>query len=172
MSNLLKEILDMVALPFKWIDEERAIFRFNGLKFGIYVEYLEIELPTRLINVANISFGIIKNTFNSANDLDTTITNFGKPRTILSTVAEACLANNILISSDIISLAAADQAKDKRMILYSLAASEIKNKLKIFRGNDIRIKTANETKAFLLSKINFSEEEQEIIKSKLNLDKI
>lgn len=172
MSNLLKEILDMSALPFKWIDNERAVFRFNDSKFGIYVEYLEIRLPTRLINVANISFGILKNNFNNANDLDTTLTNFGKPRTILSTVAEACLENNTLISSDIISLAAADQAKDKRMTLYSLAATEIKSKIKVFKGNDILIKTANETKAFLLSRTSFSKEEQEIIKTELNLDKI
>jgi hypothetical protein len=173
MSNLLKEILDMVALPFKWIDNERAIFRFNDAKFGIHAEYQTLKLSTRQISIVNISFGKIKSkNFQGADDLDTSLTNFGKPRTFLSTVAEACLANNEILDCDIISLAAADQVKNKRILLYSLAGSEIKNKRPEFRGKDINIKAPNGTIAFLLSKIEFTPEEQELIKQELNFDKV
>ena len=177
MSGLLKEILDMVALPFEWSSNERATFEFNGETFGIFVEFARLELQSsnREYNVSNISFGIIdKNrikTF-SPNDLNTEITNFGKPRTILSTVAEACLANKELISSDVIALAAADQAKEGRALVYSLAISEIRNKhTGFFKSNDIRLKNSEGKYFVLLSKVNFSDEEKQEVADKLGFSK-
>ena len=106
----------MVALQYKWIDSERAVFEFNEKKYGIFIDYQVLKL-NKSINIANISFGIIKGKFNTADDLDTSITNFGKPRTIFSTVAEACISNKEIINCDIICLAAADQSKNKRSLL-------------------------------------------------------
>lgn len=177
MGKLLKEILDMVALPYEWSSDERATFEFNEKTFGIYVEFasLELESSSKRYNVANISFGIIqpqrKLTF-LPKDLDTEITNFGKPRTILSTVAEACLSNNELMSSDIIALAAADQAKEGRALVYSLAISEIRNKHTGFsNAKDIRLTNADGKYFILLSKIAFNEEEKQEVVDKLGFSK-
>jgi hypothetical protein len=173
MSGLLKEILDMVALPYKWIDEERAVFSLNDVKYGIFVDFQVLSLVYKTYNVANISFGIIKNKkFISAADLNTSITNAGKPLTVMSTVAEACIANKQIVDVDILCLAAADQAKEKRLNLYSVALSEIKSKVKSFTtSNIIYVKTENESRVMILSKVKFSEEDKEIITKQLKIDK-
>lgn len=174
MSNLLKEILGMLPLPYKWIDEELAVFSLDDKKYGIFVDYLDLALHKKTIDVANISFGIIKNDkFDNADDLDTSITNFGKPRIILSTVAEACIKNQKITNCDIICLAASDQAKEKRLNIYSLATSEIMSKVKSFNSaNSIKVKTQNGTLIMILSKIEFNKEEQLEISQKLNIDKL
>ena len=171
--TLLKEILDMVALPFVWHSDEKATFSFDGKIFGIFVDFLNLELQSSdtKYSVSNVSFGLIpeekKKTFTSS-DLNTEITNFGKPRTILSTVAEACLENKELLASDVIALAAADQAKEGRALIYSLAISEIRNKHTGFsNAKDIRLKNAEGKYLVLLSKVNFSEEEKQEIANNL-----
>ena len=174
MSALLKEILDMVALPCKWEDSERATFLADDLKYGIAIEYLMLDVSNKHLTVANVSFGRLKNkTFQNADDLDTSITNFGKPRTILSTVAEACINNEDVIKSDLICLAAADQAKEKRLNIYSLALSEIRSKVKEFSAAaDIYVKSKNGTQIIILSKAEFSEDEQREISEKLEINKL
>jgi hypothetical protein len=171
MSNLLKEILDMVALPYQWLDSERAIFKFEDISYGIIVEYLELKLPTRIIHVSNVSFGLIKEKLQTADDLDTSLTKFGKLRTILSTVAEACLANSDLMKCDVIALAAAEQAREKRSIVYSFAISEIKTKVKAFR-KDFTVKSKSGSLIMLLTKIDLTVEEQSYIKDQLGLNKV
>ena len=171
MSNLLKEILDMVALPYKWLDLERATFKSDDKKYGIFIDYQVIQLKSS-INVANISFGIFSDQFVNSDDLDTSITNFGKPRTILSTVAEACISNKEIINCDIICLAAADQLKNKRNLLYSIALSEIRSKVKKFKlANDITVTTQNGTIITLLSNYLFSEDDKKIISIELGINK-
>ena len=182
MSILLKELLDMEALPYKWIDNERCVFKFEDIKFGIYAEYQEldfgktewegIDFGNKKIDIVNISFGIFNTTFRTASDLNTSITNFGKPRTILSTVAEACLANSQIINSDIIALAASDQAKEKRFNIYQLALSEIRQKVKMFNNETFNIQTSNGTKIALLSKVILSDSEREFVKEKIGIDKL
>lgn len=163
----------MVALPYEWIDKDKAIFTSDDKTYGIFVDYLELTVTGKINTIANISFGIIKGKFDNVNDLDTSITNVGKPRTILSTVSEACLANKEIINCDIISLAATDQAKEKRLNIYSLATSEIKSKIKAFNStNTIYVKTKNNTLIIILSKIAFNEEEQLEISQKLKIDKL
>lgn len=175
--KLLKEILDMAALPYNWLNNEKATFSFNGKTFGIVIYFLKLELASssQKYNVSNISFGVIpeekKKTFTTA-DLNTEITDFGKPRTILSTVAEACLANKELISSDIIALAAADQVKEGRALIYSLAISEIRNNHTGFsNAKDIRLKNSEGKYFVLLSKVDFSEEEKQEVANKLGFAK-
>ena len=171
MSALLKEILDMVALPFKWIDDERAMFSFDDRLFGIFVEYMILGLPNREVTVANVSFGRVRNLKFGVNDIDTSLTNFGKPRTILSTVAEACLANHDLMKSEIISLAAADQAKNKRELVYSLAVSEIRSKVRAFR-NDFTVTGKSGSRVMILAQIALTDDEKNIIKDELGLNKV
>lgn len=164
----------MVALPYEWTDRHKAVFEHNDKKYGIYVDYFRLKLSTlKNADVANISFGIIKDdNFSGSNDLDTSITNFGKPRTILSTVAEACISNKDIVNCDIISLASADQVKQKRTLLYSLALAEIRNKVKEFSvAKDLSVKSKTGTIITLLSKIEFTEEEQKEIAKELEIDK-
>lgn len=172
MSRLIKEILDMVALPYEWLDDERCVFEFNGKKFGIFAEYLELKLSPNVFDIVNILFGTYEKEFNENEDLNLDLTNFGKPRTILSTVSEACIANRKIINSDIICLAASDQVKNKRSIIYSLALSEIRTKVKEFNhANDIELKTDDGANIVLLSKVEFSNEEKEYISKELGLTK-
>jgi len=174
MSNLLKEILDMLPLPYKWIDNERATFSLEDVNYGIFIDYLSLDLKDKKYNVANISFGRIKNEkFNNADNLDTSITNFGKPRTVLSTIAVACIENKQVISCDLICLAVSDQAKEKRFNIYSLALSELRSKVKDFASaKDVYVKTQNGTRIVILSKVEFTEEEQKEISEKLKIDKL
>lgn len=171
--SFLKEILDMKALPFEWIDEDRCTFKFEDKLFGICIDYLNLELESskKKYSVSNVSFGIInenKSISFTSDDLNTEITNFGKPRTILSTVAEACLANKDLISSDVIALAAVDQVEEGRALIYSLATSEIRMKRKEFSSsNDIRLKNIEGKYFVLLSKIEFSDDEKQEVADKL-----
>lgn len=174
MSSILKEILDMVALPYKWIDDKRAIFSYQDKKYGIYIDFLDLKLK-KIYEVCNISFGLLRSDIEkfSENDLDTSITNFGKPRTILSTVAEACIVNQSIIKSDIICLAASDQSKSKRLNIYSLATSEIISKVPAFnRSNTFLIKTQTGSEVIIISKFKFDIEDQLEISSSLGIDKL
>ncbi len=160
-----REMLDMQPLPFKWLDEERATFLMDEVEYGIHAEYLDLKISNNVYDVANISFGRIKDKkFTKAEDIDTSITNFGKPRTVLTTVSDACLANKEIINCDLICIAAADQAKEKRLNIYSITISEIRNKVKSFEKiKDIYVKTKTGTGIIILSKIEFSKEEQQEI---------
>jgi hypothetical protein len=168
----LKEILDMKALPFDWINENQAIFKLGSQRYGIFVEYLELQLVKRKIDIANISFGRIGDQFKEVSDLDTSLTKLGKPRTIMSTVAEACLSNNELTNCDVIALAAADQASAARIMIYSLATAEIKLKRPEYRKKDIELKTETGSRIILLAKTEFTALEVKQISQKLKLDKI
>lgn len=163
----------MVALPYKWIDSERAIFEYENYKYGIFIEYLQLRVNRVDYNVANISFGILKSDkFTIANDLDTSRTNFGKPRTVLSTVGEACVSNKEVLNCDIICLAAVDQIKEKRFNIYQLALIEITGKVKAFdNAKTFHVKSKNGSEIIILSKIKFTEEEQKEISEKLGIDK-
>ena len=91
---------------------------------------------------------------------------------IFSTVAEACCNNKDIIKSDIICLAASDQVKNKRTLLYSVALGEIKIRIPEFhKANDIKITTENGTVLTLLSKVNFNKKEKDEIKDKLLISK-
>jgi hypothetical protein len=162
----------MKALPYNWISSERCVFALDDKQFGIYIEYQELTLQDRDLEVANITFGLIKSYNFDHSSINTELTNFGKPRTILSTVAEACLANFDLMKCDVIALAAADQAKDQRIFVYSLAMAEIKQKKPEFRKKDIQVRTKNGSRLILMSKIEFTKVEQDYIIQQLDLEKL
>jgi len=172
-TKLLLELLDMVPLPFKWLDNNRAVFTFEGRNFGIYVDFLSLVLKKKHASVVNVSFGIIKDKFVGADDLDTTLTNLGKIRTVLSTVAAACIANKEVALSDIVCIASADQAKDQRNIIYSIALSEIRAKVPAFsHAKQILVMSNNGTKIILLSKVEFTEADKLEISNILGINKL
>jgi hypothetical protein len=169
---LLRELLNMNPLPFEWLDNERATFSFNEQAYGIFVGYMGLTLDVTEHLLANISFGTLKGPFNGEEDLDTSLTNIGSPRRILATVAEACLANKDVVDADIICLAAGDQAKHKRVSIYSLALSEIRTKVPKFQASkDIRLTAANGAQVIVLSAVEFTKDEQSFIASELKLTK-
>lgn len=170
MTNLLQELLEISPLAFKWHDKTRCVFQSNEKHFGIFLEFFSLELGRdgRTVAAVNVVFGTIdeeKSKSFSVRDIDMQITNFGSPRTILSTVANACLANPTLVNCDIIALAAADNVKDKRARIYALAATEIKSKNAEFsKHREIRVKNAEGQSFVLLTKLEFTEaEKQEVI---------
>jgi len=168
----IKKLLNMEPLPFKWLDEARAIFASGDTVLGIVAELLTIELSGSSYSVANVSFGIIHDTFENPEDLDLTLTGKGLARTIFSTVGAACLANTAVTGSDIICLGASDKVKERRDILYSMALTELQPKLKKFdRANNIRAITDNGTFINILSAVKFSAEDQELIADKLGIIK-
>jgi hypothetical protein len=172
--GLLQEILGLTPQPYKWVSDNKCTFEFKDRKFGIYVEFQELNLSTKLkASVANISFGVLKgDSFNAEDDLDTSLTGFGSPRLIFSTVADACIKNAEIVKSDIICLAGSDESKDKRALLYSVALAEIRSRVKEFhKAKDITAKTSNGTILTLLSKIKFTDEEKEEIKDELLISK-
>ncbi len=162
----------MTPLPFEWLDKKRATFQFKDHGFGIFVDFLTLSLD-KSVDVANISFGRIEGSnFNNAGDLDTSLTNLGHIRTILSTVAAACISNKQVTSSDVICLASTDQAKDKRTLIYSVALSEIRSRVIAFSSaKDIKVLSPNGTKIILLSKIEFTEKDKLKIASELGNNK-
>src|SRR5574343_62550 len=123
---LLQEILDVEYLPVKWITNSTGTFSFMDKQFGIIIESIEIDIQTRYITVCNISFGVVIDITKpiTHNNINRELTNFGKPRTVMATVGRACVSNPHIQDFDIILVAAADQVKQKRIGIYTLAISE------------------------------------------------
>lgn len=157
---LLQEILDVDYLPVDWISPNIGTFNFNDHLFGIVLESININLPNRIVKVVNISFGIvIDNTkpINSDN-IDRTITNFGKPRTILATVGRACVSTPFLQQHDIIIVGASDQVKNKRFGIYGLAIAEMSRHLPEYKYS-YKAHTPNGTILIVESRIELTQSE-------------
>lgn len=168
----IKKLLGMVPVPYKWLDGERCIFTCGETHYGIFATVMDIDTRVRECSIANISFGVIGDKFETEDDLDLSLTGTGMQRTVFSTVADACINNPTIIDCDILCLGAADEVKDKRALLYSLATSEIQQKIKQFdRANRLRVVTSNGTHIAILSKVQLSPEEQEFVMDKLKLVK-
>ena len=168
----LFEILDVIPLPFKWENNETAYFKFEDTQLRIDIDSMMLTLKSeKPINVANVSFGKIKNN----KELDTALTGYNKPRTILSTVVNACVNNKSLMSHDIICFASSDDKTDirgKRFMIYNYAVNEFKRKYPEFSfDKDLAIKTSNGTIAVLLSKVEFSKEDSDWICENLVISK-
>ena len=173
LKEILTEIVGCKPLKFKWLDEERCVFNTNKAAFGIFVEYQTLSLSTIDLSLANVSFGTIDKKFLTVEDLNTSLTNLGEPRTVFSTVAHACLANKEVVNSNLLCLAASDKARIKRALLYSLALAEIQTNSIMFKNrNTIKVQTSNGTLISILSNHLFSEHEVEEIKNELKVSKI
>lgn len=173
LRELLSEIVGSTPYSFKWLDEERCVFQSGSVKIGIFAEYQTLTLSNRDFEIVNISFGTIDKKFTSPNNIDTELTNAGEPRTIFSTVAHACIANHQIISSDLLCLAASDQHRKRRSLLYSLALGEIQATTQKFKNrNAFKIETSNGTIISILSNHLFTNEEKEEIQKELKISKI
>ena len=128
---LINEILNVEPLPYRWITATTGVFDLEGIPFGIILESYNLQLPARAVGVVNISFGVLRDTNAgvTAHNIDRTLTNFGKPRTVMATVATACIDSPTVKQHDIIIVAASDQVKQKRIGVYTLAISELASKM-------------------------------------------
>lgn len=170
--TLLREILNMTPLPVKWQSNTQARFVMSDETYGILLEVQELTLPSRKIDICNVSFGRLKDDKKdvSEDNLDRSLTNKGQTRTVLSTVANACVANNTVLNSDIVVLAGADQAREKRANIYLLGISELSNAIKSQFKHTLRFKLGN-AQVVALSKIDFDDEELNFITSNLDIQK-
>lgn len=164
---LLQEIINAPPLPYKWISNNTGSFEFNEKLFGIVLEHIIIELPKRKISVVNISFGVVIDPTKpiSASNIDRKLTGFGKPRTIMSTVADACIHNPYIKQHDIFIVAASEQVS-QRIGMYTLALSELATNLPEYKFS-YRAHTPNGTTLVVESKIELSQEEVEYIGQEL-----
>lgn len=128
---LINEILNVDPLPYRWITPTTGIFELDGVPFGIVLESYTLRLPARSVSVVNISFGVMRDVSVGVTpqNIDRTLTNFGKPRTVMATVAVACIDNPTVKQHDIIIVAASDQVKEKRIGVYTLAINELASKM-------------------------------------------
>lgn len=167
------EILGAKPLSFKWLDENRAVFTFNDQKFGIYADLMRLELNKNIYDICNISFGTFDKTFKTSDDLSTSLTRFKNPLTIFSTVAKACLSNKEIIECDHICLIGADEDKEKRSSLYSVAAHEIITQVESFnRHNLLFAYTSKGSLIVSISKQKLTPEEQQELGEKLKIGKL
>lgn len=157
---LLREILGLTPLPYKWLSPTQGSFEFEGLPFGIYLNEFNMRLKNRVVSVVNISFGPLKDPKQPIheNNIDTSMTNLGKPRTILSTVAFALIHNPNLKTNDVIVMAAAAQI-EKRINVYTIAYAEIDHEFPEYRKNPFYAKLKSGATLIALSKIEFTQEE-------------
>lgn len=127
----INEILNVDPLPYRWVTPTSGVFDLEGIPFGIVLESYNLQLPERAISVVNISFGVVRDTNAGVtpHNIDRTLTNFEKPRTVMATVAAACTDNPTVKQHDIIIVAASDQVKQKRIGVYTLAISELASKM-------------------------------------------
>ena len=165
---LLREILNLNPLHYKWISPTIGSFEFNNHLFGIVIEESDMELPTRIVSVANISFGVVINTSLpiSMTNLDRQPTNFGQPRTVIATVAEACINNPDLSKNDMFVVAASDQVKHKRIGIYALAIMDLTSKLPLYKYS-YRASTTSGSILVVTSKIQLSQDETNYIGTEL-----
>lgn len=176
MKELLMNIFEIIGatpLPFKWLDEERAVFKFNDIKFGIYANYQILKLDRQEYNIVNVAFGIFDKIFRNESDLNTSLTTFKRPLTIFSTVANACLANNQIINCDHICMIGQDENKEKRASLYSVAAGEIVQGNKHFKSRNITFAhTQNGSLIVAISKQKLTNDEAQKLADNLGVGKI
>jgi hypothetical protein len=161
---LLQEILNVEYLPVTWLSDTIGTFDFNDKQFGIIFQEYDITLKPRILDVVNISFGLVIDTSKpiSATNIDRTLTKFGKPRTILATVGHACVDNPKIKAYDLIVIAASDQAKEKRFGVYGLAINELITKLPEYK-NVYHANTANGTILTVISRITLTQAESDYI---------
>lgn len=169
--KLLKEMLGFPPAPFEWLDVQRCVFSIEEQQYGIFVESFTLD---HKYNTVNISFGRILNEgqFRGPSDLDTTLSGTGRPRFVLSTVSAACLENTEVQHADIICLAASDEHSVKRGIVYSIAASEIRQFVPGFHGTELHtVKTESGSILTLLVKRTISPDDVVTIMTTLKLTK-
>ncbi|MCK9369678.1 hypothetical protein M0R04_07200 [Candidatus Dojkabacteria bacterium] len=165
---LLSEILNITHLPYKWISNTIGTFEFNNHQFGIVLEDYHVQLPTHIISIVNISFGLVidSNEPISPTNIDRALTKFGNPRTILATVGNACVNNPHLQQYDIIMVAASDQVKEKRIGVYVMAINELITHLKQYQYS-YRAHTPNNSILVVTSKIKLSQDEIDFISTEV-----
>jgi hypothetical protein len=161
---LLREILDLHPLPYKWLSPTVGSFEFNGKLFGIVLEEYQLTLQTREVSTVNISFGIVMDVTQpiSSTNINRELTGFGQPRTIMTTVANACVDNPELLKNDILIVAASDQVKQKRIGVYTLAISELATRLRQYQYS-YRAHTPSGSILVVTSKVELTQDEVEFI---------
>lgn len=168
---LLKEILGMPPASFEWLDVARCIFKIEDQQYGIFVESFTID---NRYNAVNISFGRLSaaEQFHKPSDIDTTLSGTGRPRFVLSTVSAACLENVEVMGADIVCLAASDEHSAKRGVVYSIAASELRQFVPGFRGAELHtVRTSKGSVLTLLVKRTIPPEDVVMIMTTLDLTK-
>lgn len=171
---ILREILGLQPLDFKWLTPNvRATFNDGKRTIGVLIDELSLDLPSRTLSLVNVSFGTIDGkTFQSEDDLDTSLTGTGAARTVFATVAAICKASKTLQDADLICLGGADEHRERRAVLYSIAWSEVKQHLPKFQDvKPQRITTATGAILLVLSSVQLDLEERNIVLNSLNLVK-
>ncbi len=135
MSRLLKEIANLEPYPYKSSGNGAEFVDKAGNRIGVVFEYVDLDLPTRTIEVLNVCFGVLQpGQKNDATTIDQSLTNAGDIRRVISTVGEIIVANRrVQDQVDCIVLAGADEAKERRQQIYAIATQDIINKLPRFK---------------------------------------
>lgn len=131
----LDEILQLIHLPYKWLDDYTATFVFNDKLFGIVLDTNQITLPTRTLSFVNVLFGVVvdPNKPITHENINTDVTGFGKARTVMTTVGYACRDNKVIRNYELIVVAAADQLKQKRVGMYVMTIFELSRYFKEYQ---------------------------------------
>lgn len=170
---LLRELIEIEPVPYKWLSNTIAEFNIDNEFYGICVEVIPIASSKRAYKFANISFGPVINIRESISpsNISRALTGKGKPRAVISTVADACIHNRILMACDVLVLAGADQAALRRSNIYLLAYTEISYKIPqfkhIYRPEILNKKTGIKSLLVCISKVKISPEESKIILDQL-----
>lgn len=164
----LYEILNIEHLPYEWLTPTTGKFILNETVFGIVLEEMTLRLPSRDLSVVNITFGPVVDMSKpiSERNIDRNLTNFGKPRTVMSTVANACVNNPQLKQNDIIIVAASDQVKEKRIGIYTLAISELATRLAEYKYS-YRATTREKSILVVDSKVELTDDEVQFVATKV-----
>lgn len=160
----LEEIVNATPLVYKWISRDVASFEMDEALYGIILESNSIQLPERTISIVNITFGQVIDTNKkiSSTNINRSLTGAGKPRTVMSTVAKACLENDFIKQHDMFVVAASDQVKEKRIGIYGLVLTLLSNYLKEYKYS-YRAHTPNNSILVVDSKIKLTQDEVEFI---------
>lgn len=166
---LNEAVLNEKPLPFNWLDDRRCTFEHKGLKYGIIVTYHHLIAPPTNPTAAVIGFGVQTGpSFKDVADLDGGLTGKGWVKTILSTVADACLANKKVTSRVMIAAIAADHRKIR---LYKKSLDEIKVKLPEFRAFSFDGPMENGNTLIVISRVAFSNPEKIKLAANVQLKK-
>lgn len=160
---MLTEIINVPPLPYRWVSSEVGTFEYAERPFGIVLESFNLVLQHRQVSVVNISFGVIVDPTQpiTASNIDRKLTGFGKPRTIMSTVAEACVNNPHVKSHDMFIVAASEQVT-QRVGLYTLALSDLSTRLPEYKFS-YRAHTPTNATLVIQSKVELTQEEIEYV---------
>ncbi len=173
MSVLIKEIAGLEPYNFISCGDTAEFTDAKDNRIGVIFEFIDLNLPDRVIEVCNVAFGVLNPEESiTMKTINQSLTGANDLRKVISTVGEIVVSNTRAQATDVIVLAGADDAKERRQQIYAIAALDILNKMPRFkRPNKFKIANGDGAVGIFSPALDLTPEEIEFIGTNLSVTK-